>query len=402
MAINLLEKGEAKKEKTAPEKNSDKEVVKTNTPTKPEEVGKVNAKNDLSSLLGEEFGISDWDSKTLIKPTKFDIINHLLAASKDEVGLVLRTFNTLVGGSGIGKSTLFTQMAAHIVDQSENGQLIYFDAEKTMTTQRLETLGAKSSFTTMIKKNTTIEKFFSLLKILATSRHEQLKEFGEDYIMNNPYIVVVDSIAAMGSEREIEADTDINKAMGVGAKMWSTLLTTYIDIIYRYNITVLAINQIRDKIALTPAGMKKDLVYENADTTTPKGKAIKFYSFTYANLKYKGQLKEEQYGFQAVEVEFNLIKTKNSETNRKISLVFQPSKGYSNFWSNLFFLKENGFIKTGAFYRFEDKGDLTAIFPKTWRLRESEIKYENDPDFKKAFDKAVEMAVDILYKNEDS
>ena len=102
------------------------------------------------------------------------------------------------------------------------------------------------------------------------------------------------------------------------------------------------------------------------------------------------------YGFKAVEVEFNLIKTKNSDTNRAVSSVFITKSGYSDFWTSLFYLKDNGYIKTGAFYRFEDKHGLDTMFPTTWRLKESENKYNSDAEFRKAFDFAVEKACEEI------
>jgi len=365
--------------------------VKKEKPVAPVKTIGINESN-LSKELAGTFGMSEWDTIPVIKSTGFKIIDALLASDKDEMGLTMRTINTLYGGSGIGKSTFWTQVGAKIVSDSEHGQFIYWDAEKTVTTGRLKMLGAPIARTTLIKKDTNIEKFFALLKILATKRHEQMETHGEEFLMKNPYIVVADSISAMSTNKETEVDTDINKAMGVPAKMWSIMLKTYMDVLFKYNITVLFVNQVRDKISLTPGGMKKSLVYEKADESCAGGKAIPFYSFTYCRLGYKGQIKEDQYGFQAVEVEFNLIKSKNSETNRAISAVFIPSKGYSDFWTSLFYLKDNGYVKTGAFYKFSDKDGLDKIYPRTWRLRASEETYNSDPDFRKAFDYAVQKA----------
>lgn len=367
--------------------------ISLDKPEKEVNVTSLINQNDISGLLQGEFGMSEWDTKALIKSTGFPIIDALMANSEDEQGLTLRTINTLIGGSGIGKSTFWLQSASKIVSDSKDGQLVIFDAEKTTTVERLKILGAPLDRTTLIKKSTNIENFFKLIKILATKRHEQLEEFGEDYIMENPYIIVADSVSAMSTIKEEEVETDVNKSMGVAARMWSHALKAYNELVFKYNITVLFINQIRDKLSITPGAMKKNLVYEKADETSPGGKAIPFYSFVYTRLGYKGQLKEDQYGFQAIEVEFNLIKSKNSETNRAISAVFIPKSGYSSFWTSLFYLKDNGFVKTGAFYKFDDsKIKLSDMYPKTWRLRDSETKYNEDEDFRKAFDYAVETA----------
>lgn len=217
--------------------------------------------SELAQALQSEFGMSEWDLIPVIKSTGIRIIDALLSSEEDFVGLTQRTINTLYGDSGIGKTTFWLQAAANMVKDTEAGQIVIWDAEKTTTRQRLTTLGLPLNRVTLIKKDTSIEKFFSMCKTVAIMRHKQMEEHGEGYLMDNPYIFVVDSIAAMSTNREEEADTDINKAMGVPARMWSALLKTYNDVFFKYNMTVLFVNQVRDKIAMTAADMKKDLVY---------------------------------------------------------------------------------------------------------------------------------------------
>ena len=64
--------------------------------------------------------------------------------------------------------------------------------------------------------------------------------------MTNPYVVLADS---MPSEREV-ADEDINKAMGTVARLHSGLMKLYLDAMFEFNITVIFINQLRDKLTI--------------------------------------------------------------------------------------------------------------------------------------------------------
>jgi RecA/RadA recombinase len=390
--------GNEKKTKTTDKKKKNDSLDNNN------QVG-TSIDSNLFNEISDMFDIDDWDFKNIVYSTGFDIVDALLASDPKEKGFMLRTINGLIGGSGIGKSTFWQQVIGNIMRQKEGSMFFFYDAEKTATINRLKSLGVPVERTLIIKKNTTIENFFALIKAIAKKRHAEMEEHGVDYIMENPYFILADSISAMGTEREIDADSDVNKAMGTAARMWSAMLKIYADVLYRYNITMLYVNQIRDKISIAPggAGLKKQLVYEKHDETFSGGKALPFYSFTFTRLGASGQLKPDVYGFQAIEVDFNLIKTKNSETNRNVKMVFIPSKGYSNFWSNLFYLKDNGYIKTGAYYRFDSKYDIDKLYSKTWRLKESENKYLTDPEFKKAFDKAVQYACEeIIMANKEA
>jgi RecA/RadA recombinase len=243
---------------------------------------------------------------------------------------------TKEGMKGIGKSTLVTQISTRIVNNGgDASRLIYFDAEKASEIDRIKSFGIKPErLIPPIKRGTTVEAFYGLLKVLKEARAKQREEHGEEFIMINPYVVICDSIASMPSEREIAADEDINKAMGTVARLHSGLMKLYLDSMFEFNITVIFINQLRDKLSIGGMPAPKSLAYGKMSEEIPGGKALPYYSFTLARLARVSDLEEEKYGAQAIKVQLNFLKTKNSETNRPINMVFFPSSGYDNFWPN--------------------------------------------------------------------
>lgn len=369
--------------------------MKTDTPTPKTTIGtkasttkKTLIDDDpINSMISKHFGQSEWDNKIIMSLTGFDLIDAVLSSGSDvPEGLVCRTLNGLIGASGVGKTTLATQMAGKIVREGgKDSKLFFFDAEKASVIDRILALGVpKDKLVPPIKRGTTVEAFYGLIKVLRDARAKKREEMGEDYIMANPYVILVDSIASMPSEREIAADDDINKAMGTVARLHSALMKLYLDAMFEFNITVIFINQLRDKLTISGAPSPKDLMYGKPTETYPGGKALPYYSFTLMRLGRVCDLEEEKYGAQAIKVQVNFLKTKNSETNKPINMVFFPSYGYDNFWSNYVFLADNKVIVNGAFCKFA--GDAQSMYGKTWRLKDSKTLYETNESFKQVFD----------------
>lgn len=230
----------------------------------------------LARLISTQFGQSDWDNKTITSKTGFDLMDAALSSNVEEPeGLVLRTLNGFLGMSGIGKTTLTLQISGNIVNNGGDGsRLIVFDAEKASVKERILMLGVDpKKLIDPIKRGTTVEAFYGLLKVLRDLRAKQREEQGEDWIMANPYVVLADSIASMPSEREVAADEDINKAMGTVARLHSGLMKLYLDAMFEFNITVIFINQLRDKLTIGGAPAPKQLAYERASETYSGGKA---------------------------------------------------------------------------------------------------------------------------------
>lgn len=362
-------------------------AVKSSIGTKSTAKKTMLSDDPLANMISKQFGQSEWDNKTITELTGFDLIDAVLSSNVDVPdGLVLRTLNGFVGMSGIGKSTLVTQISTRIVNNGgDASRLIYFDAEKASEIDRIKSFGINpAKLIPPIKRGTTVEAFYGLLRVLKEARAKQREEHGEEFIMTNPYVVICDSIASMPSEREIAADEDINKAMGTVARLHSGLMKLYLDALFEFNITILFINQLRDKLSIGGMPAPKSLGYAKMSEEIPAGKALPYYSFTLARLARVSDLEEEKYGAQAIKVQLNFLKTKNSETNRPINMVFFPSSGYDNFWSNYLFLADNKAIVNGAFCKFAGKG--LELYNKSWRLKESKKMYETDLAFKQTFD----------------
>ena len=211
--------------------------------------GSIDFFGELDSELKKEgsFNFSEFDDVQIKETTGLDILDAILASSEESRGFQLRTFNLFYGNSGSGKSTILLQMAYSFIKNNE-GQIIYYDGESTLvgSKDRITKLGIDEKRVKIIQQDTTVENYYRLVNRICNIRGKQLEQYGEEYIMKNPIIVIVDSFTALATEREIDSGTDINSALGTEAKLHSRLLKQQINLLFKYNITVLGIAQTRE------------------------------------------------------------------------------------------------------------------------------------------------------------
>lgn len=336
------------------------------------------------SLEKSGYEFSKYSNVELKKETGIDAIDAILSSSLNNVGFQLRTFNILTGNTGAGKSTILTQIGSNFIKDNE-GQLIYFDAEHTMTEERLLTLGCPKGRFLCINEDSTIENYHKLMKSLESLRMKQKDTKGEDYIFNNPIIVILDSISTMYSTTDIDIGTEVAKGLANNARAWTAIIKQHCDICRKYNITVLGIMQDRDNISMGPTPPAKQMFYGKATKKFSGGQALRYAAFYFAELTSKKNI-NDIFGDQATEVEFKMVKSKSSVANRPITLVFFPGTGYSNFHTNYKFMIDNNIIKAAGSYK-----ELPG-YEKKFYAKDVETLYKTDENFRLIFDKTAKDA----------
>lgn len=105
---------------------------------------------------------------------------------------------------------------------------------------------------------------------------------------NEPILVVSDSLAALETTANIEAEQKDGKAqMGNKAKALDQMYRKRVRFLGKYGVTFVAINQVREKIGAS--------LYEDA-TTTPGGKATQFYATIRIMLVRSKAIKKKVHG----------------------------------------------------------------------------------------------------------
>jgi len=167
------------------------------------------------------------------------------------------------GPESSGKTTLALHAIAEI--QRKGGTAAFIDAEHALDPAYARKLGVDTDN----------------LLVSQPDNGEQALEIAETLVRSNAVdIVVVDSVAALVPQAEIDGDMG-DSHMGLQARLMSQALRKLTGIISKSRTTVLFINQIRMKIGV---------MFGNPETTTG-GNALKFYASVRLDIRRIGQIK---------------------------------------------------------------------------------------------------------------
>ena len=164
-----------------------------------------------------------------------------------------------------GKSTL----ALHAIAEAQKmgGKAAYIDAEHAMDPEYAKNLGVKIT-DLLISQPDSGEEALNIMESLVRSG------------MIN--VIVVDSVAALTPRAEIEGEMG-QQFIGLQARMMSQCLRKITALADRTNTLIIFINQIREKIGMMGYG---------EPTTTPGGRALKFYASVRIDLRRIAQIKK--------------------------------------------------------------------------------------------------------------
>jgi recombination protein RecA len=263
----------------------------------------------------------------------------------------------IYGPESSGKTTLTLHVVAEI--QKEGGTAAFVDAEHALDPAYAKKLGVD------------IEK----LLVSQPDSGEQALEIVETLVRSNAVdLVVIDSVAALVPQAEIEGDMG-DSHMGLQARLMSQALRKLTSIISRSNCTVIFINQLRMKIGV---------MFGNPETTTG-GNALKFYASVRMDIRRASQIKtgDEIIGNR---VRVKVVKNKVAPPFRQAEFDIMYNQGISVEGDILDLATEKGIVeKAGAWFSYN--GENVA------QGREAAKQYLKDnPKTLKEIDKKVRDA----------
>ena len=255
----------------------------------------------------------------------------------------------MYGPESSGKTTL----ALHAVAEAQKlgGIAAFIDAEHALDPVYAKNLGVN----------------IDELWVSQPDTGEQALEICENLVRSGAvYIIVVDSVAALTPQKEIEGEMG-DSVMGLQARLMSQALRKLTAIVGKSKCIVVFINQIRMKIGV---------MFGNPETTTG-GNALKFYSSIRLEIRriesIDGKGEEDAVGNR---VRVKIVKNKVAPPFRKVELDIYFGKGISSAASILDSSVKHGLIdKRGAWY--------TRGEEKVGQGKENAVAYiENNPAFK--------------------
>lgn len=228
----------------------------------------------------------------------------------------------IFGPESSGKTTLAQHIVAEV--QKLGGIAAFVDAEHALDPDYAQKIGVN------IKD----------LLISQPDTGEQALEIVETLVRSNAVdVVVVDSVAALVPQKEIEGDMG-DQHMGLQARLMSQALRKLTGIVSKTNTIVIFINQIRNKIG----------VFFGSPETTTGGNALKFYCSVRVEVRRAAQLKQGE-KIIGNRVKAKIVKNKVAAPFKTAEFDIMYNEGISISGDLLDLAVEHGIVKkSGASY----------------------------------------------------
>ena len=231
----------------------------------------------------------------------------------------------IYGPEASGKTTL----AQHIIAEAQKrGEVAaYIDVEHALDRAYAANCGVKTED----------------LYISQPDTGEQALEITEALVRGGVDIIVVDSVAALVPQAEIEGEMG-DAHVGLQARLMSQALRKLAAAISKSNTVVIFINQLREKVGI---------VYGNPEVT-PGGRALKFYSSVRIDLRRTETIMQSG---EAVgnHVKAKIVKNKVAPPFKSAEFDIMFSHGISKEGDIIDLGVQQGFVsKAGSFYSYGD------------------------------------------------
>ena len=232
----------------------------------------------------------------------------------------------IYGPESSGKTTLTLHAIAEI--QKQGGTAAFIDAEHALDPAYAKRLGVDTDN----------------LLVSQPDNGEQALEICETLVRSNAVdLIVVDSVAALVPQAEIEGDMG-DSHMGLQARLMSQALRKLTGIINKSKATVIFINQIRMKIGV---------MFGNPETTTG-GNALKFYASVRADIRRTGQIKDGE-NVIGNRTKVKIVKNKIAPPFRIAEFDIMYNEGISRTGDVLDLAVLHGVVgKAGAWFDYAD------------------------------------------------
>jgi recombination protein RecA len=248
----------------------------------------------------------------------------------------------IYGPESSGKTTVCLHAVAEI--QKSGGTAAYVDAEHALDPAYAKKIGVDTNN----------------LLLSQPDSGEQALEVVETLVRSNAVdVIVVDSVAALVPQAEIEGDMG-DAHMGLQARLMSQALRKLTGVISRTKCTVIFVNQLRMKIGV---------MFGNPETTTG-GQALKFYSSVRMDIRRISQIKQ---GDSVIgnHVRVKVVKNKVAAPFREAEFDIMYNQGISREGDVIDLAAAHEIVqKSGAWYEY--KGEKIA------QGREAAKKYLHD------------------------
>lgn len=237
--------------------------------------------------------LKEIDSKN--KHTSLNLLPEIAEANVETISTGSLILDSIIGGGApvgriieiygaeaSGKTSIALTMAANV--QKEGGNVVFLDVEQAFDPKYAKKLGVD------------IDKLGFAQPVIAEEVLKLVMELASSAAVD---MIIVDSVASMVPKGESEVDFE-KSTIGLLARLMSKALKQIAPVANANKCTLVFLNQIRDNVGQ---------MYGPA-TSTPGGRALKFYSSQRIEVKRRGKVDDENGNNIGNDVALKCVKNK--------------------------------------------------------------------------------------------
>lgn len=253
-------------------------------------------------------------------------------------GLPVGRIAEITGLEQSGKSLLSAHLLAET--QKKGGVAVLIDTETAVNREFLEAIGVNISKLLYVSVD-TVEAIFEACETII----EKIRTSDKNRLVT----IVVDSVAAASTQKELEADYGKDGYATDKAIIISKAMRKITNMIGRQSICLVFTNQLRQKM---------NAMAFSDPWTTSGGKALAFHASVRLRLKSMGQVKAGPKGNEkivGIKVRAQIVKNRLGPPLRHADFTIFFDRGIDNYGSWLEEMKDNKLVKqSGAWYEYVD------------------------------------------------
>jgi recombination protein RecA len=308
-------------------------------------------RDELASLIAESLNKMNKDSDQVAffldgreaTPTDFtDFIStgatmlDVAISNRPHGGIAVGRITELTGLEGSGKSLVGAQLIANT--QKRGGVGVLIDTETAVNPEFFKAVGIDTNKLVYVHLQTVEEIFDAITTIIEKVRS------GKD--KNKLVTIVVDSVAAASTKKEMEADFGKDGYATDKAIIISKAMRKITGLLGRERIALVFTNQLRQKM---------NAMAFSDPWTTSGGKAIAFHASTRLRLNLMGKISNSSGDVIGVKVKAKIVKNRLGPPHREADFEIYFNRGIDDTGSWLTMMKDLKLVKqAGAWYTYID------------------------------------------------